>query len=75
VVARRGCPAVVLTCEVDVLQDERQAYTDRIALADIPVERLHYDGVMSGYLTVSGAVDRVATAHADLAAALDRLVS
>jgi len=68
-------PAVVLTCEVDVLRDEGRAYADRLAAAGIPVERLHYDGVMHGFLTMSRVVDRAATAHADLAAALDDLVS
>lgn len=68
-------PAVVLTCEVDILRDEGQAYTDLLASAGVPVERLHYGGVMHGFLTMSGAVDMAATAHADLAAALDRLVS
>lgn len=68
-------PAVVLTCEVDVLRDEGRAYADRLASAGVRVERLHYDGVMHGFLTMSGVIDRAATAHEDIAAALDRLVS
>lgn len=67
-------PTVVLTCEVDILREEGRVYAERLSSAGVPVEQLHYDGVMHGFLTMSGAVDRAATAHADLAAALDRLV-
>lgn len=67
-------PAVVLTGEVDILRDEGQAYADRLASAGVTVERLHYDGVMHGFLTMSGVIDRAATAHADLAATLAQLV-
>ena len=42
--------------------------------AGVAVERFHYDDVMHGFLTMSGAIDRAADAHADLVAALDRLV-
>jgi acetyl esterase len=67
-------PAVVLTCGFDPLRDEGRAYADRLEGEGVPVERLHYDDVMHGFLTMSGAIDRAAEAHADLAVALERLV-
>lgn len=67
-------PAVVLTCGFDPLRDEGRAYADRLEGEGVPVERLHYDDVMHGFLTMSGAIDRAADAHADLAGALERLV-
>lgn len=67
-------PAVVLTCGFDPLRDEDRAYADRLERDGVAVERLHYDDVMHGFLTMSGAIDRAAEAHADLVAALEGLV-
>lgn len=68
-------PAVVLTCGFDPLRDEAREYAQRLESDGVAVERLHYDDVMHGFLTMSGAIDRAADAHADLAGALDRLVT
>lgn len=45
-------PATVLTAGFDPLVDEGQAYADRLASAGVPVEQLHYEEQIHGFLSL-----------------------
>jgi acetyl esterase len=45
-------PATVLTCGFDPLRDDGRAYADRLAEADVPVERVAYPDMIHGFLTM-----------------------
>jgi acetyl esterase len=51
-------PALVMTAEFDPLRDEGIAYAERLAAAGVPVERMHADDQMHGFLMVDRAIDR-----------------
>jgi acetyl esterase len=51
-------PALVMTAEFDPLRDEGIAYAERLAAAGVPVERLHAEDQMHGFLMVDRAIDR-----------------
>lgn len=63
-------PTSVLTCEFDPLRDEGVAFVDRLAAAGVPVEHVHEDGMIHGYLSLRHHIDRGWTA---LDALADRL--
>jgi len=54
-------PATVVTAGHDPLRDEGRAYADRLADADVDVERRHYPSMCHGFLSLTdqvGAADR-----------------
>jgi acetyl esterase len=51
-------PAFVMTAEFDPLRDEGIAYVERLAAAGVPVEHVHADDQMHGFLLVDRAVAR-----------------
>jgi acetyl esterase len=51
-------PALVMTAEFDPLRDEGTAYAERLAAAGVPVEHLHAEDQMHGFLLIDRAVDR-----------------
>lgn len=63
-------PAVVLTCEFDILRDEGQAYADALETARVEVDRLFYDDVFHPFLCFPG-LDRSQEAYRDVAAVID----
>ncbi len=63
-------PALVMTAEFDPLRDEGIAYAERLAAAGVPVERLHADDQMHGFLMVDRAIARAGALIDRLADAL-----
>ena len=50
-------PATVLTAGFDPLTDEGAAYADRLAAEGTPVEHLHYDGQIHGFVSLYEDID------------------
>ena len=55
---RRLPRAIVVTAEADVLRDEAEAYAQRLFIATVETEGYRYDGMVHGFLRMTGAVDR-----------------
>nr|AEM45139.1 hypothetical protein [uncultured organism] len=58
-------PAFVMTCEVDPLRDEGEAYADALRKAGIAVKSKRYNGVCHGFLMMPGVVNAAKGAIAD----------
>lgn len=63
-------PATVITAEFDVLHDEGRAYAERLAAAGVPVSYRCYGGMLHGFVTNAGVMDRAYDCLDDLAATL-----
>ena len=63
-------PALILTCEYDVLRDDGLRYAERLREAGVPVQVLHKPGLTHGFVRWRGAID---AAHEALAEVCDGL--
>lgn len=54
-------PAVVMTCELDVLRDEGENYARRLMEAGVPVAATRYLGAIHGCLTIPGVRDNASS--------------
>ncbi len=68
-------PAFVMTAEFDPLRDEGIAYAERLAAAGVPVEHLHVEDQMHGFLLLDRAVARAGILIDRLADALSAQAS
>jgi acetyl esterase len=65
-------PALVITAEFDPLCDEGEAYGERLKAAGVSTTVSRYDGMIHGFFSMSGVVDKAALAVAEAASALKR---
>ncbi|MCB0167832.1 MAG: alpha/beta hydrolase [Anaerolineae bacterium] len=63
-------PATVITAEFDVLHDEGRAYAERLAAAGVPVSYRCYGGMLHGFVTNAGVMDRAYACLDDMAETL-----
>jgi acetyl esterase len=66
-------PALVLTAEYDPLRDEGERYGARLRDAGVPTTISRYDGVIHGFFTLPGLVDRSDAALEEVSAWLRRI--
>jgi len=55
---RRLPRAIVITAEADPLRDEAEAYAQRLFISTVETEGYRYDGMVHGFLRMTGVVDR-----------------
>ncbi|WP_247009217.1 alpha/beta hydrolase [Halorientalis litorea] len=55
-------PASVVTAGFDPLRDEGQAYAERLAEDDVPVDHYHYEDMIHGFVSMSDMIDAGADA-------------
>jgi acetyl esterase len=65
-------PALVAIAGFDPLQDEGEAYAKALEAAGVPVRFVCADGLVHGYLSMTGAIDAARHAVLGLAAELRR---
>ncbi|MCW5729173.1 MAG: alpha/beta hydrolase [Alphaproteobacteria bacterium] len=63
-------PALVITAGYDPLKDEGRAYAERLSAAGVPCRLSHYEGMIHGFFSMSGALDSAKRAVEESAAAL-----
>ena len=65
-------PALVISAGFDTLQDENRAYAEKLMQAGITVKHSHYEGMIHGFITMPGALDKAKEATNECAAELKR---
>lgn len=51
-------PAIIVTAGFDPLRDEGEAYADKLREAGVEVKQSHYDGMIHGFVSMIGALDK-----------------
>jgi acetyl esterase len=67
---RGVAPAFLTTAEFDPLRDEGEAYAERLRRAGVPVTMRRYDGMIHGFYSLRGVIDRADSALDDAARAV-----
>jgi acetyl esterase len=65
-------PAHIITAGFDPLRDEGKAYADALSAAGVSVDYRCYEGMIHGFITMSGALQMAYEAIADCAAGLKK---
>jgi len=60
-------PAFVLSAGFDPLQDENRAYAQKLREAGVPVQFSHYEGMIHGFITMPGVMDKAIAAAQECA--------
>jgi acetyl esterase len=68
-------PALVVTAGHDPLRDEGRDYADALARAGVPVRYICYDGLIHGFLSMTGAIDAAHAAVTETAAIVREALS
>lgn len=63
-------PALILSAGYDPLQDEDRAYVEKLGAAGVPVLYSHYEGMLHGFITMPGFLDKAREALNECAGAL-----
>ncbi len=50
-------PALIVTAGFDPLQDEGKAYAEALEAAGVPVEYVHFDSMIHGFISMSGILE------------------
>jgi acetyl esterase len=67
---RRLPRAIVVTAEADVLRDEAEAYAQRLFISTVETEGYRYDGMVHGFLRMTGQVERADSAITEICESL-----
>jgi acetyl esterase len=68
-------PALIVTASHDPLRDEGKAYADRLRAAGVTATYRCYEGMIHGFMTMSGTVDLARVAIDETAAAVKKALS
>jgi acetyl esterase len=68
-------PALVISAGYDPLQDEDRAYADKLIAAGVDVRYSHYEGMMHGFITMPGLLDKARDALSECAQVLKQAFS
>ena len=68
-------PAMIVTAEFDPLRDEGEEYGRRLREAGVPAEIRRFDGMIHGFFSLAGMVDRADEALDQVCAWLRRVLA
>ena len=63
-------PALIITAGFDPLRDEGEAYGERLKKAGVPAKVSRYSGMIHGFITMDGVIDKSKDAASEIAANL-----